>query len=267
MTEGPEPAVPDELVEAALDAAENEGRNVADVSVDVIARRAGMSRSTLLRRLGGSRAALDDAVRARGVDPGGLPVRTRAIEAAGALIEETGLGATTLEAIAARSGCSVPSLYSVFGSRDGLVRAVFERYSPLLAVEEFFATPPDGDLRQVVRALYGVLAEALVRQPRVLPAIFAEAFARPSSPAVQALLGHTVPRLFGAIGGWLIGEVAAGRVRDLPAPLLVQQLMAPLMVHQLFRPVADATRIIELPDVDTVCDVFADTFVRAVGQT
>jgi hypothetical protein len=34
-----------------------------------------MSRSTLLRRLGDSRAALDEAVRAAGVDPGGQPVR------------------------------------------------------------------------------------------------------------------------------------------------------------------------------------------------
>ncbi|OKH63999.1 hypothetical protein EB74_11570, partial [Mycobacterium sp. SWH-M5] len=64
-------AVADELVDAALRAAGDLGRDVADVPVAVIARHAGMSRSTLLRRLGGSRSALDDAVRARGTDPGG----------------------------------------------------------------------------------------------------------------------------------------------------------------------------------------------------
>src|ERR1043166_7268659 len=82
--------VADELVQAALRAAEKRGKDVADVPVLAIAYEAGMSRSTLLRRLGGSRAALDKAVRAAGVDPGGqAPVRTRALDAAAALISES----------------------------------------------------------------------------------------------------------------------------------------------------------------------------------
>lgn len=69
--------VPSELVEAALRAAEKLAKDVADVPVVAIAAEAGMSRSTLLRRLGGSRAALDAAVRAAGVDPGGQPPSVR----------------------------------------------------------------------------------------------------------------------------------------------------------------------------------------------
>ena len=79
-------AVPAELVQAALRAADALGRQVADVPVAAIAAEAGISRSTLLRRLGGSRSALDAAVRATGVDPGGLPVRVRALDAAADLI-------------------------------------------------------------------------------------------------------------------------------------------------------------------------------------
>ncbi|HZE17813.1 MAG TPA: TetR/AcrR family transcriptional regulator, partial [Mycobacterium sp.] len=45
-----------ELVDAALRAAEKLARDVADVPVVAIAAEAGISRSTLLRRLGGSRA-------------------------------------------------------------------------------------------------------------------------------------------------------------------------------------------------------------------
>src|SRR5262249_33598932 len=76
-----------QVVEAALRAAEKLGKDVADVPVAMIAAEAGISRSTLLRRFDGSRAALNDAVRAAGVDPGGLPpVRDRAIAAAAALI-------------------------------------------------------------------------------------------------------------------------------------------------------------------------------------
>ena len=79
--------VPTDVVEAALRAAENLGRDVADVPLIAIAREAGISRSTLVRRLNGSRQLLDDAVRAAGVEPGGRPpVRERAIQAAGTLI-------------------------------------------------------------------------------------------------------------------------------------------------------------------------------------
>lgn len=258
--------VADELVQAALRAARDLSKDVADVPVLVIARYAGTSRSTLLRRLGGSRVALDDAVRAQGVDPGGVPpVRTRALDAAASLIGQEGLAATTVEAIAAQAECSAPSLYAIFGNRDALLRAVFERHSPVLEVEEFFADPHVGDLADTVRALYQVIANALSRTPRVVPAMFAEAFARPSSPAVQSLVSYAAPRMLAAIGGWLISEVHAGRVRDLPVPLLVQQLMAPLMIHLFMRPIADQTAVVELPDIEAVCDVFAEAFVRAVS--
>ena len=75
--------VPADVVGAALRAAESLGRDVADVPLIAIAREAGMSRSTLVRRLNGSRQPLDDAVRAAGVEPGGRPpVRERAVQGA-----------------------------------------------------------------------------------------------------------------------------------------------------------------------------------------
>ena len=83
-----------------------------------------------------------------------------------------------------------------------------------------------------------ILAEVLGRAPRVLPAMLAEALARPISPAVQSLLGHIIPRLRTVVGGWLAGEVRIGRIRNLPLPLLAQQLMAPMLIHLFMRPAA-----------------------------
>ncbi len=258
--------VSDELVQAALRAARVLGKDVADVPVFAIAREAGISRSTLIRRLGGSRAALDGAVRAAGIDPGGRPVHARALDAAADLISTSGLGAATLEAIAARTPCSVHSLYAVFGGRDALLRATFERHSPLPDIEHFF-NDSHGDLPATVRRLYGLIAHSLNREPRVAPAVLAEALARPESPAIQNLLQHNAPRLLGSLGAWLSAEVQAGNIRDVPLPLLIHQLVTPVVIHMLVRPGIAQVRALDLPDIDTTCDILSDAFVRAVVMT
>lgn len=261
------PGVADALVEAALAASNELSKDVVDVPVDAIARHAGISRSTLLRRLGGSRAALDEAVRARGVDPGGLPpVRIRALDSAAVLIAENGLAATTFEAIAARADCSVQSLYGIFGTRDGLLRTVFELHSPLLDIEEFLAAD-HSDLRATVRRLYTLFAESLSREPRVTPAILAEAFARPTNSATQTLLSFKAPRMLAVLHRWLTTEVEAGRIRDLPQPLLAEQMLAPLVVHMLLRPATAALPGIDPPDIDTVCELFTDAFLGGSGTS
>jgi len=255
------------VVEAALRAARKLGKDVADVPVALIATEAGISRSTLLRRFGGSRTALNDAVRAAGVDPGGLPpVRTRAVAAAAALISESGLAAATLEAVAARAHCSVYSLHAVFGGRDELMRAVFEQHSPIIDVEQFFECA-DGDLSEMTRGFYRTVANALSREPRVAPAVFAEAFARPTSPAVQSLAAYGPPRMLGVLSRWFDAEIRAGHIRDLPLPLLAQQLLGPILLHVLARPALSNVPVWSPPDIDTVCDVFAEAFVRAVATS
>jgi AcrR family transcriptional regulator len=258
--------VGDDLVQAAVRAGHALGKNVADVPVIAIAREAGISRSTLIRRLGGSRTALDEAVRATGIDPGGqAPVRTRALDAAALLISTSGLASATLEAIADQAHCSANGLYAVFGGRDELLRAVFERHSPLLDIEDFFETEQGDDLRHTVREFYGLIARTLNREPRVAPALLAEALARPDSPAIQNLLQQNAPRLLATIGAWLTVEMHAGRIRDLPLPLLIQQLLAPVVIHMLLRPAMPQLPGIEVPNLDMTCDTFTDAFVRAAA--
>ncbi|MFE6447153.1 TetR/AcrR family transcriptional regulator [Nocardiopsis dassonvillei] len=257
--------IPADLVSAAVRASENLGKDVADVPLIAIAEEAGISRSTLLRRVGGSRRALDEAVRASGVDPGGQrPVRERAVEAAGGLISEQGLAAATLEAVAASAGCSVHSLYATFGGRDELLRAVFERYGPILDLEAVLSGPA-GDLADRVRAIYRLLGDAFSREPRVLPAMLADVFARPEGPTSDLLVRFFFPRLLAGLGGWLAGEVAAGRVRDLPVPLLIQQMLAPIAVHCMLRPALDRVEGVEFPGIEEVSAVFAESFLRAVA--
>lgn len=40
-----------------------------------------------------------------------------------------------------------------------------------------------------------------------------------------------------------------------------------MLIHLFMRPAAENSGLVEFPDIDTVCQVFADNFVRAVGVT
>lgn len=256
--------VPAELVQAALTAADEHGVKVADVSVDRIAAQAGMSRSTLLRRLGGTRQALDAAVRAVGIDPGGQPIRQRALAAAAALIGEVGLSQVTLEAVAARANCSVDSLYLAVGNRDTLLAAAFEEYSPILDLEESLADDMarDADMSEIVEHMYRSFAAALLREPRLTRALIAEGLSRPNSPIVGSILELNFPRLFAPLRQWIQTEIRRGRMRDLPPTTVLFQLLAPLLMHTVLQPALAGTAAGGA--IADECALFADAFVRAV---
>jgi AcrR family transcriptional regulator len=248
-----------DLVGAAIRAAEECGKDVADVPLTTIARMAGVSRSTLIRRLHGSRQALDDAVRAAGVDPGGQPVRLRAIEAGAWLISERGLATVTLDGVADAAGCSVHSLYAIFGSRDELFAAIYERYSPLNDLLRLSADA-SASVEQTVADFYRTTAATLTREPRVATAILADLLGNPRG-AAAGLFVRFFPRVRAALGGWLESQVRTGRIRDLPIPLLMQQLMGPLLAHVLMRSAMGRD-----VDLEHACSTFTANFLRAVAN-
>ena len=261
MSSGNEFSVPDDLVAAAIRAAEETGRDVADVPVAAIARAAGVSRSTALRRLRGSRRALDDAVRAAGVDPGGRrPVRDRAIEAGAQLVGERGPATVTLEAVAAAADCSVHSLYAVFGTRDELFGAIYERYSPfhdLLAV----SADAGADVEKTVAEVYRAIVAGLTRKPRVAPAMFSDLLGNPNGP-MAAVISRYFPVAMAGLGGWLAAQVNAGRIRDIPIPLLVQMLIGPMWAHLLMRHMMGQGW--DGPSLKQACAEFTAGFMRTV---
>lgn len=252
-----------EIVDAAVRVAKERGRGVADVPLTAIAAAGGISRSTLLRRIGGRRRALDEAVQAAGYDPGGRPpVRERAVEAAAHLISRHGLAALTLDAVAYEADCSSPSLHAAFEGRDGLLSAVFERYSPLPDLERLMADRPEG-LEETVRGVYRALIAAVGREPRVMPALIADVFGNPSGPARPVWEHMLFPRMLGSLGAWLREESEVGRLR--PLPLLGQQLIGPLAMHMLTRPVLAHVWRADFPSVEEACDAFAKAFLRAAA--
>ena len=72
--------------------------------------------------------------------------------------------------------------------------------------------------------------------------------------------------MFDVLGQWLGGEIRGGNIRDLPLPLLIDQMLGPMLIHMLLRLAKLETSVVEVPDIDTACDVFADLFVRVVAN-
>ncbi len=249
------------IIEAAQAAARQRDQPVAEVPLVAIAKAAGMSRSTLLRRIG-NRATLDEACRQAGIDPGNrVPVRDRAVAAAAELITRHGLGALTLEAVADTARCAVPSLYAVFGNRDNLLAAVFTHYGPLPDLQQLAADPP-AHIEETVRRIYQTLTTVFIRQPRVMPALFADLLARPDGPASR--LVHTMlPAMVIPLDTLLTPHVRAGRLRSLPLPLLAQLLLGPMLAHLLTRSAIQAVLPTDIGSLDDVCDTFVTAFLRA----
>lgn len=258
-----ERAISQDIIDTVIGLAAERGVAVADVTIDEITRAVGVSRMTLYRRIG-SRAALHEAIRRGGVDPGDRPpVRTRAVEAAAAIIREGGIAALTLEAVAERAACSLPALHSQLGGRQGLLKALFERYSPLPEVEHLLNPAPDS-LAEGVRAVYGAIYDAAIAEPALVRAFIGEALRAPQSEIGEFLTTWYLPRVFGTAGAWLSGQVEQGHVRPLPLPVLLQLLAAPLGLHVLTHQFITSLGY-QLPPRDEAIAMFAAAYCRAVG--
>lgn len=226
------------IVTAAIAEAEASDVPVAKVSLDAVARRAGISRATLFRKIGG-RQALEQAVLAAGTDPGRrtLPVRERALAAAHDLIVQDGVGALTLEAVARRIDCATTSIHTQFAGRAGLLSAVFERYVPLPRVVKQLKskTWPPASLEAGVRTVYTIVYDTLQEDAGLLAALLAESLARPDGEVMQLARSELVPLMQATIGHWLQTEAKRGRCLALPASLLLPMLIAPIATHMLIR--------------------------------
>jgi len=251
------------IVAAALAEAHASGTPIADLSLDRIARRAGISRATLFRRIG-RRQLLEAAIRASGTDPGRRPgVRERALAAATHIIVTQGVAALAIGDVARLADCAMTSVHTLFGGRDGLLVAVFEQYAPLASVEAVL-TKPYATFDTAVRAVYSAFFDALLAHADVAGALLAEVLAKPDGVVMHLARGHVVPRIHASVGAWLTSEIQAGRCRDLPLTLLLPLLIGPLSVHVLLRARLTAAGV-ALPDRDTVIDTMTQSFCQAVA--
>ena len=122
-------------------------------------------------------------MRTGGVDPGARPVPDRAVEAGPRPVSERGPATVTLEAVAEAAGRSAHSRCSIFGTRDELLAAIYEWYSPL---DDLVRLSRDSaDFEQTVASLYRTMAVCLTRGPAVATAMLAHLLGNPDGPTAR----------------------------------------------------------------------------------
>lgn len=133
--------------------------------------------------------------------PRRTPVQRRAVErvariarAAGELCAAEGAAAVTMEAIAARAGTSIGSLYQFFPNRDALLHAVAERYVADLEAVLEAQDAPDAARLPLAELVDAVLAP-FDHFHETHPGYFAILFAPAGSAALGPLRGRLRARL------------------------------------------------------------------------
>jgi AcrR family transcriptional regulator len=212
-------------------AAETGSGPLSELGLEELAVLYGTSRSTLLRKIG-SRRALDAALAELGAEPAAKPrVADRAIEATAALIARRGVRDVTLDDVAAEAGCSVQAIHAQIGGRDALLVAVFQRYSPMDAMAEVLADPPE-ELAEAARAIYLAVFDAVLDTPAI-PALLAEALSRPHGPLAQFVREGYARSVAGMVRRWLEQQAGAGRIRPMSARLALVVFAGPVAAEVL----------------------------------
>lgn len=131
---------------------------------------------------------------ARGQRPAERTTDSELLDAARAVFAEAGFPSATMDAIAERAGCTKPTLYAHFGSKEDLHRATLEREINFLA-------------GQLFRAYETVVGLPLNQQLRVSIATFLD-FANSNPEGFQLLFGTDTGAPSASARDWLFDAMS-----------------------------------------------------------
>ena len=238
----PMPTISKQQVLAALTAAREVGheqgqgddqRGLAELSMDELAARAGVSRATLYRLFGSQQHLLQEL----GLQPP-PKVRGRVLDVALELVGRHGLAELSMDELAATAGVSRATLYRLFPGKEALFAELVRRFSPFEPIAAVLETmgerPPAEVIPAVAQAMaaamdghIGLLLQLLLEVSRSDP----DSQAGPDSQQDAAQAMRTLP----LVAHYLDQQMAAGRLRQMDPVLAVQALIGPIVMHLLAR--------------------------------
>src|SRR6266511_1289827 len=229
----PPPAITKQQALAALAAAgqasqDQDRDGLADLSMEELAARAGVSRATLYRLFGSQQSLLQEL----GVEAPPM-VRSRILDTALDLVGRHGLAELSMDELAAAAGVSRATLYRLFPGKSALFSALIRAYSPWEAVADAIEAMPDGRPEEVVPAVGRAMAEAMEGRTGLLLRIVFELVK--GDPDTLEGMRHGLARGLPNLVGYLSAQMAAGQVRRMHPVLAFQLLAGPIAAHLLTR--------------------------------
>jgi len=239
-------------------AAAREGlaRGERPVIAEVIAR-AGVSKATFYRNFG----SREDLLRELDLEPepNGRPA---VLDAAAELLARDGLSRLSMDELAARAGVSRASLYRLYPGKSALFSAMVRTFSPIeviaATIPRLAGEPPERALPELAVSVWRAVSTHL---GVIRPLLFEAASLGPD--VRETVLEEFAQMVLGTLGGYLLDQMEAGRLRPMQPVLAIQSFVGPIIVHVMMRPVVTEVLGMEIDSEEAVRE-FAANWVRGM---
>lgn len=200
-------------------------------TMDQLAAKAGVSRATIYRQLGGKKAILKRLADEHGLDELDQPdAASRILQAARTLFAERGLMAPTMEQIAEEANVGVATVYRHFGDKIGLLRAFLQAFHPRLPITENELT---GDLHLDLAQLVETMIRFIVEHRDMVQHSFSSLHEwREHLMDLRPFQVRSLSR----IANFLEGQIAAGQLRSIDAQQAATALLGMILSFGLVMP-------------------------------
>lgn len=221
-----------EIEKQVLNAARELAEETAvSFTMDQLAAKAGTSRATIYRQLGGKKAILQRLADEHGLDELDQPdVPSRILHAARTLFAEQGLMAPTMEQIAEEANVGVATVYRHFGDKTGLLRAFLQAFHPRLPVADNELT---GDLRQDLSQLVATMIRFILENQDMVRHSFSNA--REWRDELMDLRPFQ-QRSLNRVANFLLSQMDAGLLRPVDPQQAATALLGMILAYGLIMP-------------------------------